>query len=77
MKKRGKGGYGSLKGDRDNVSGTEEGLRECRPLWVAVVGADIHSLSLSDDRHYIFASGHVPFLGFDSNPQQGETVEKE
>lgn len=40
-------------------------------------GAGNHSFSISNDRHSMSASGNVPILWFDSNPQWGETVEKE
>lgn len=40
-------------------------------------GAGNHSFSISNNRHPISASGNVPILWFDSNPQWGETVEKE
>lgn len=40
-------------------------------------GAGNHSQHVPSYRYLISASGNIPFLCFDSNPQWGETVEKE
>ena len=64
------------KGEMDRAPDMQEALvNGSRPRKWGCVGN--HSFSISNNRHSISASGNIPSLCFDSNPQWGETVEKE